>query len=148
MSEIIQRNGTRTSNFERPTLNFEQKGKPNTFDLEERLLDYAAEVIRMVELLPRTRAGNHVAGQLLRAGTSPLPNHGEAQAAESANDFVHKMSICLKELRESERWLLLIRRVPHIKAIPKVDSLLQETDELIRIFKTSIRTAERNKQRT
>ena len=148
MSEIIQRNGIRTSNFERPTSNFEQKEKPNTFDLEERLLDYAAEVIRMVELLPKTRAGNHVAGQLLRAGTSPLPNHGEAQAAESANDFVHKMSICLKELRESERWLLLIRRVPLIKAILKVDSLLQETDELSRIFKTSIRTAERNKQRT
>lgn len=138
----------RTSNVELPPSNFKRSEKPATFDLEERLLDYAAEVIRMVELLPKTRTGNHVAGQLLRAGTSPLPNHGEAQAAESANDFVHKMSICLKELRESERWLLLIKRVPLIKAILKVDSLLQETDELIRIFKTSIRTAERNKQRT
>ena len=76
-----------------------------------------------------------------------MPNHGEAQAAESADDFIHKMSICLKELRESERWLLLIRRVPLGKAVVKVEALLEETDQLIRIFKTSIRTAEKNKQR-
>src|SRR5947199_8086298 len=85
------------------------------YDLEERLLEYAARIIRLVEKLPNTRAGNHVAGQLLRSGTSPLPNHGEAQAAESANDFVHKFKICLKELRESYRWLLLIQRVPLLR---------------------------------
>ena len=92
-----------------------------------------------------TRAGNHVAGQLLRSGTSPLPNHGEAQAAESANDFVHKLKICLKELRESYRWLLLIQRVPLLR--PRlVDPLVQETDELIRIFVRSIQTAEQRKR--
>jgi four helix bundle protein len=110
------------------------------YDLEERLLEYAARIIRLVEQLPNTRAGNHVAGQLLRAGTSPLPNHDEAQAAESRKDFVHKLKICHKELRESRRWLRLIQRVPLLKPA-LVEPLLQETEELIRIFHTSIRTA-------
>jgi four helix bundle protein len=115
------------------------------YDLEERLLEYSARIIRLVERLPNTRAGNHLAGQLLRSGTSPLPNHGEAQAAESANDFVHKLKICLKELRESWRWLLLIQRVPLLR--PRlVDALVKETDELIRIFVRSIQTAEQRKR--
>ena len=118
--------------------------KETQYDLEERLLEYAATIMRLVERLPNTRAGNHVAGQLLRSGTSPLPNHGEAQAAESRNDFVHKFSICLKELRESRRWLRLIKRVPLIKPPSEADPILSETDELIRIFASSIRTAERN----
>src|SRR5438132_13299886 len=75
--------------------------KEPQYDLEERLLDYAANIIRLVERMPDTRAGNHVAGQLLRSGTSPLPNYGEAQAAESRRDFVHKLKICHKELKES-----------------------------------------------
>ena len=118
--------------------------KEPQYDLEERLLDYAANIVRLVERLPNTRAGNHVAGQLLRSGTSPLPNHGEAQAAESRNDFVHKLSICLKELRESRRWLRLISRVPLIKPPNQVDPMLVETEALIKIFAASIRTAERN----
>src|SRR5208283_6094041 len=85
------------------------------YDLEERLLAYAVRIIRLVEALPSTRAGNHVAGQLLRSGTSPLPNHGEAQAAESRADFVHKLKICLKELRESYRWLLLVQSVALVR---------------------------------
>jgi len=60
--------------------------------------------------LPNTRVGNHIAGQLLRCGTSPLPNHGEAEAAESTEDFIHKLKICLKEFRETKRWLLLVVR--------------------------------------
>lgn len=115
--------------------------RDNVFDLEERLLDYAAEIIRLVECLPRTRTGNHVASQLLRSGTSPLPNHGEAQAAESRNDFIHKLSICLKELKETRRWLRLTKRVPLFKPVEKVDSALRETEELVRIFAASIRTA-------
>lgn len=115
------------------------------YDLEERLLEYSARIIRLVERLPNTRAGNHIAGQLLRSGTSPLPNHGEAQAAESAKDFVHKLKICLKELRESYRWLRLIQRVPLLR--PRlVDPLAKETDELVRIFVRSIRTAEPRKR--
>jgi len=118
-----------------------------TYDLEERLLEYAARIIRLVEKLPDTRAGNHVAGQLLRSGTSGLPNHAEAQGAESRKDFVHKLKICHKELRESRRWLRLIQRIPLLEAAA-VQSLVQETEELIRIFSTSIRTASRGGRRS
>jgi four helix bundle protein len=116
--------------------------KEEKYDLEERLLEYAAAIIRLIELIPNTRAGNHVAGQLLRSGTSALPNHGEAQAAESPGDFIHKMKICLKELRESYRWMLLIRRVPLMKSKIEIEPLITETDELIRIFYKSIQTAQ------
>jgi four helix bundle protein len=132
-------------NVQRPTSNVQRSkvagARNGTFDLEERLLDYAAEIIRLTERLPHSRAGNHVAGQLLRSGTSPLPNHGEAQAAESRDDFVHKLSICLKELRESRRWLRLILRVPLTRETKSVETLVSETEELIRIFAKSIRTA-------
>jgi len=111
------------------------------FDLEDRLLDYAGDLIRMVERLPHTRTGNHIADQILRSGTSPLPNHGEAQAAESKNDFIHKMSICLKELRETRRWLRLILRVYADKLSSETKPLLEETEELIMIFSASIKTA-------
>jgi len=113
------------------------------YDLEERLLEYAAQMIRLVEQLPSTRAGNHVAGQLLRSGTSALPNHAEAQAAESRRDFIHKLKICHKELKETGRWLQLIRRVPLLED-QRLDSLLSETSELVRIFASSIRTAQNN----
>ncbi len=115
-----------------------------TYDLEERLLTYAADVIRLTDTFPRSRAGIHVADQLLRSGTSPLANHGEAQAAESRDDFVHKMSICLKELRESLRWLRLTVRVPLVKDAKETTRLLAETEELVRIFKSSIKTAKGN----
>jgi four helix bundle protein len=117
------------------------------YDLDDRLLEYSTSIVRLTETMPSTRAANHVGGQLLRSGTSPLFNHGEAQAAESPNDFVHKMKICLKELRESERALRLVKKVPLISHPAKVDSLLKETDELIRIFVSSIRTAKNNKVR-
>lgn len=145
----------RTSNVEHPTPNIQgrklRRTAPSTvltgcveervFDLEERLLEYAAAIIRLVERLPKNRAGNHVAGQLLRSGTSPLPNHGEAESAESPADFVHKLKICLKELRETKRWLLLVVRVPLLQE-GEAKSILAETIELIRIFRASIRTAE------
>jgi four helix bundle protein len=113
------------------------------YDLEERLLDYSVRIIKLVEQLPNTRAGNHVAGQLLRSGTSPYPNHGEAQAAESPKDFVHKLRISLKELRESHRWLKLIQKVPLISKPELLNDILTETEELIKIFVTSIKTAVR-----
>jgi len=115
------------------------------YDLENRLLDFAATITRLTEKLPRTRSGNHVAIQLLRSGTSPLSNHGEAQSAESPSDFVHKLRICLKELRETKRWLSLIRQVPLIRPPAQVDPALNETEELIRIFVASIRTAEKHR---
>ena len=107
------------------------------------MLEYSAEIVRFTESITGTRAGTHVAGQLLRSGTSSLPNHGEAQAAESVADFVHKMSVCLKELRETRRWLLLTQRVPLVKSPTVVIPLLQESEELIRIFFASIRTTKK-----
>ena len=119
--------------------------KKQTYDLEERLLQYSVRIIKIVEQLPNTRTGNHVAGQLLRSGTSPYPNHGEAQAAESPKDFIHKLRISLKELWETQRWLKLIQSVPLIKKPELLEDILQETDELIKIFVTSIRTAEKKR---
>ena len=78
----------------------------------------------------------------MRSGTSPLPNHAEAQAAESRADFIHKLKICLKELRESLRWLRLVGRVPLVKPASKVEGLEAETEELVRIFSASVRTAQ------
>jgi hypothetical protein len=72
--------------------------KKQTYDLEERLLKYSVRIIKIIEQLPNTKAGNHVAGQLLRSGTSPYPNHGEAQAAESPKDFIHKLRISLLDV--------------------------------------------------
>jgi four helix bundle protein len=80
---------------------------------------------------------------LLKSGTSPYPNHGEAQAAESAKDFIHKLRVSLKELRETQRWLKLIQRVPLIKKPELLNDIQQETEELIKIFVTSIKTAVR-----
>lgn len=112
------------------------------FTLEKRLLEYSARVIRLSENMVRTRAGTHVANQILRSGTSPFPNHGEAQAAESNDDFIHKFKICLKELRETDRWLKLIQLVPLVSKLQSVQPLINETDELIRIFVKSIGTAQ------
>jgi len=114
------------------------------YDLEDRLLEYAAAVIRLTEQMSPSRAANHVAGHLLRAGTSPLFNHGEAEGAESMRDFSHKLSICLKELKESKRAIRLIQRVPLIDDIASAGPLLSETEELIRIFGAAIRTTRKN----
>ncbi len=116
----------------------------NKWDLEDRLLDYACAVIHLVESLPNTRTGNHLAGQLMRSGTSPLPNHGESQAAESVDDFIHKISVVLKELRESERWLKLLSRLDYGDEQSLI-FLIGETDELIRIFRASLKTARERK---
>jgi four helix bundle protein len=147
-------------NIEHPTSNIQhrtsysveegeraERVEDRVFDLEDRLLDYAAAIVRLVEELPKSRAGNHVTAQLLRPGTSPLPNHGEAESAESPADFIHKLKVCLKELRETKRWLRLVARIPALPA-HAVDPLLAETVELIRIFAASIRTAEKRSGQT
>jgi four helix bundle protein len=116
------------------------------YDLEERLLKYAADLVLLVDKLNPSKAAHHVGGQLLRSGTSPLFNHGEAQAAESRKGFVHKLKICLKELRESHRALRLIEKIPLTTEIASLKPLLQETEELIKIFVASVRTAETNQE--
>ena len=122
----------------------EGSGRHRKFDLEDRLLEFASAVIDLSESLPDTRAGNHVAGQVLRSGTSPYPNHGEAEAAESRDDFIHKLKICLKELRETRRWARLIKRKAWVKNEAALLFILGECEELIRIFHSSIQTAKRN----
>jgi four helix bundle protein len=114
------------------------------YNLEVRLLEFASAVIDLSEQLPDSRAGNHVAGQILRSGTSPYPNHGEAEDAESREDFIHKLKLCLKELRETRRWARLIQRKGWVKDETTLLFILSEADELIRIFFSSIQTARRN----
>ena len=116
------------------------------FNIEDRLVDFAVRVIGVVEALPNSKAGNHVAGQLVRSGTSPAPNYGEAQSAESRNDFIHKMKLALKELRETSIWLKIIEKKP-LCPPQKLGAILKECDELIAIFVSSIQTAERNKSK-
>jgi four helix bundle protein len=131
-----------TPNAQRPTLDAQLQSDPR-FDLEERLLEFSARIIRLVDALPNTRAANHIAGQLLRSGTSPYGNHGEVEAAESRKDFIHKLKICLKELKETRRWLRLAKKAAMVPE-RKMACILQEAEELIKIFFTSIRTAEKN----
>jgi four helix bundle protein len=145
----------RTSNAERrqiavmlhelPSAQYGAK-KLRKYDLEDRLLEFAVQVIDFTEALPNTRAANHIAGQLLRSGTSPYGNHGEVESAESRRDFVHKLKVCLKELRETRRWLRLVGRLKTQPRLPNILECLNEADELIRIFVASIRTAERNEK--
>ncbi|MBW1725075.1 MAG: four helix bundle protein [Deltaproteobacteria bacterium] len=117
------------------------------FDLEERLIDFAVRIIRTAESLPKTKIGNHISGQLIRCGTSPAPNYGEAQSAESLADFIHKMKICLKELRETRVWLLMIVRTNLLKPASKLEPLIDENNELISIFVKSVNTAKKNRSR-
>lgn len=121
--------------------------KDRKFDIEERLIDFAVRIIRTAESLPKTKAGKHIAGQLTRCGTSPAPNYGEAQSAESIADFIHKMKICLKELRETRVWLLMIIRAHLIKSESKLKPLIDENNELISIFVKNINTAKQNQEK-
>lgn len=128
-------------------LNGNGREKPR-YDLEERLLDYAASIILFTESMLKTEAARHIAGQLLRSGTAPLGHQGEAVSAESPKDFIHKMKVGLKELRESLRWLKLSIRVPLIKNTDTALPVIDETEQLIRIFVASIRTAKSNALRS
>jgi four helix bundle protein len=129
---------------ELPSTNYVARQDTRRYDLEDRLLDFAVNIVELTESFPTTRSGNHIAGQLLRCGTSPLSNHGEVEAAESRKDFVHKLRICLKELRETRRWLRLPSRLKKLEPLVTLPACLNEVDELIRIFAASVRTAEKN----
>lgn len=109
-------------------------------DIQDRLIRFAARIIKLSVVLPNTLAGRHVAGQLLRSGTAPASHHAEARGAESPADFIHKMKIALKELNESEVWLRIIatsEMLPHAK----LAELLDECGQLQRIIGASITTA-------
>ena len=115
-----------------------------TYDLDEKLLDFSARIIKIVSQLPNTRAGNHVAVHLLKSGTLPYPKHAEVQSAESTTDFIHKFHISLKELRETQRWLKLIQRVPLLKRPEMLNRILEDAEELIKVFAVGIKTVKRN----
>ncbi len=111
------------------------------YDLEDRLIDFAVAIINFVEKLPNIKSANHLGSQLLRSGTSPSLNYGEARSAESRNDFIHKMKICLKELRESYNCLRIMHRGFIYESKEQIQFLEKECDELISIFVKSISTA-------
>ncbi len=120
-----------------------EEGSSYAYDLEERLITFAVSICTIAESLPSNRVGNHVAGPLIRCGTSPAPNYGEAQAAESRKDFIHKMKVCLKELRETHVWLKIVKRMKLYES-DDLEMALKEGNELISIFVKSILTAQRN----
>ena len=115
-----------------------------TNQLSDRLLDFAVEVIKIVNVLPNTVAGRHVGGQLIRAGTSGGSNYEEACGAESRSDFAHKMSIVLKELKESRFWLKLIRRTKMLD-FKQTDPVIDECEQLCAMVAKSILTAKRRR---
>jgi four helix bundle protein len=115
------------------------------YDLEDRLVDFTCRMIDVVEALPNTRSGNYIASQLIKSCHSPTFNYGEAQAAESRADFIHKLGICVKELKECRTALKIIIKKELIKPVSKLQDIYQETEELIAIKSKSIGTALKNK---
>ncbi|HEY1200186.1 MAG TPA: four helix bundle protein [Niastella sp.] len=111
-----------------------------SFDLEDRLVDFACKCLDVCELLPSTRAGQNLEYQLAKSGTAPALIYGEAQAAESRADFLHKMRMVLKEIKETRINLKIIKRKP-VVIHPKVDIAFNEANELMAIFIKSIETA-------
>ncbi|MDP2208495.1 MAG: four helix bundle protein [Bacteroidota bacterium] len=116
--------------------------KERKYDLEDRLVDFSILIIDVVEILPNTKASNHLANQLIRSGTSPALNYGEAQSAESKSDFIHKLKIILKELRETRICLRIIKRLKLKKPIGNIDFVYDECNQLISIFVKSIKTVQ------
>lgn len=114
------------------------------FDLEDRLIDFSVMIIEVSESLKNTYAGRHLSGQVVRSGTSPALQYGEAQSAESSADFIHKLKILLKELRETLINLKIIKKVALSNKVELLDKGLIECNELIAIFNKSIETAKKN----
>jgi four helix bundle protein len=117
------------------------------YDLEDRLIRFGAGVCQLADQLPSTVIGRHVAHQVIRSRTSPIANYGEVQGAESRRDFIHKLGMCLKELRETGAWLKLIAKLD-LCPNEVIDVAKRECDELIAVFATSIQTARRNDRST
>lgn len=116
-----------------------------TFDLEERLIDFSVLIIELINNLPSNKAGNHLGGQLIRSGTSPALNYGEAQSGESRKDFIHKMKVALKELRETLVNLRIISKSQLLATNDTLQNIIKENNELISIFVKSVKTAESNR---
>jgi len=115
------------------------------YDLEDRLIKFTVMISNLVDTLPETMFGRYIGSQLIRSACSPALNYGEAESAESLNDFIHKMKICLKELRETMVSLKIIQLKPLTKSNDLLSDSLQECNELISIFVRSIKTSEKRK---
>jgi len=115
-------------------------------ELEERLIDFAVRIVKLSSGLPRTPAGKHIAGQILRSGTSPAPNYGEARGAGSHADFVHKLRIVLKELNETSIWLKVIDCSQLVRT-ELLAEIMKEGNALCRIFTASLKTARLRKMK-
>ena len=113
-------------------------------ELEDRLIDFGLSAIDIAEALPNTKAGNHIAGQMIRSGTSPALNYGEAQDAESTQDFIHKLKVVLKELRETRVALKFVHKGNMHSNTAFVQQIMKENNELISIFVSTIKTKRRN----
>jgi len=114
-------------------------------DIQARLMAFARGAMDICDLMPKTTAGNHIAGQLLRSATSTASNYAEARGAESKSDFIHKLGLVFKELNESEVWLELIlsrRMIPG----DVTATVLEECKILCRIVAASRRTARNGRQ--
>ena len=116
-------------------------------DIEKRLVNFAVRIVKVSDSLPNKRSANHIAGQLLRSGTSPAAQYAEARAAESSKDFQHKLKLCYKELNETRVWLKIIIQ-SQLAQPEKMSSLFQECDELCRIISASINTSRQNQNRS
>lgn len=109
-------------------------------DIANRLLDFAVQVLRIACCLPKTPQGRHVAKQLTRSGTAPGAHYDEARGAESRADFVHKVKIAAKEMRESHYWLRLVQRA-HMTPTSDLSSVVDEARQLVAILTASAKTA-------
>ena len=109
-------------------------------DIQERLIEFSAGIVKLCEGLPKTTSGRHIAKPLLRCGTAPAAHYAEARGAESRNDFIHKLKLCSKELNETQVWLKIITR-SNLMTPTKISSIGNECVELNKIINASIKTA-------
>ena len=114
-------------------------------ELSDRLWQFAARIAKVVDALPDTRVGRHVAGQILRSGIAAAPNYEEARSGESRADFAHKVNVALKELVETRGWLRFII-IAGLLPAKRVAVLVDECDQLCRILGKSIVTVKTAKK--
>lgn len=113
-------------------------------ELEDRLVEFSALIHKLNESIEKDSYGDYITGQLMRSSTSAALNYGEAQGAESKRDFIHKISIVLKELRESNVNLRILEKINKLDDIAILDQALDESNQLVSIFYRTVQTARKN----
>jgi four helix bundle protein len=122
-----------------------KEDKMTADEFSERLWDFAVGLAKLIEQLPDTRLGHHIAGQLIRCGTASAPNYDEGCAAESRKDFVHKLAVATKEMRETRGWLRYTFKL-RLLSDPKLALAINESDQLLRMLTRSVHTAKMNNE--